>query len=117
MCLCLKYQILDYLVSFLYFGGCHCFLIVFCMYLKLPLLNFSTIEEEIFVGQEDDPELLDDFDFEQNEATAIKDKDVYKQKLKRRASQYKVHFIISQVNAIWFTFLFTYFKVYIHYVI
>jgi len=74
------------------------------MYLKLPLLNFSTIEEEIFVGQEDDPELLDDFDFEQNEATAIKDKDVYKQKLKRRASQYKVHFIISQVNAIWFTF-------------
>ncbi|CAO2182176.1 unnamed protein product [Urochloa humidicola] len=50
----------------------------------------GTVEEEIFVGQEDDPELLDDFDFEQNEDTAIKDKDVYKQKLKRRASQYKI---------------------------
>ncbi|RCV28355.1 hypothetical protein SETIT_5G399100v2 [Setaria italica] len=50
----------------------------------------GTVEEEIFVGQEDDPELLDDFDFEQNEDTPIKDKDVYKQKLKRRASQYKI---------------------------
>ncbi|KAL6840236.1 hypothetical protein ACP4OV_030046 [Aristida adscensionis] len=50
----------------------------------------GTIEEEIFVGQEDSPELLDDLDFEQNEVTAIKDKDVYKQKLKRRASQYKI---------------------------
>ncbi|KAF8716502.1 hypothetical protein HU200_026287 [Digitaria exilis] len=50
----------------------------------------GTVEEEIFVGQEDDPELLDDFDFEQNEDTSIKDKDVYKQKLKRRASQYKI---------------------------
>jgi hypothetical protein len=68
--------------------------------LKFSFLNFSTIEEEIFVGQEDDPELLDDFDFEQNEATPIKDKDVYKQKLKRRASRYKVHFFISQVNVI-----------------
>jgi len=58
--------------------------------LKFSFLNFSTIEEEIFVGQEDDPELLDDFDFEQNEATPIKDKDVYKQKLKRRASRYKI---------------------------
>ncbi|CAD6235694.1 unnamed protein product [Miscanthus lutarioriparius] len=56
----------------------------------LILRRECTIEEEIFVGQEDDPELLDDFDFEQNEATAIKDKDVYKQKLKRRASQYKI---------------------------
>uniref|UniRef100_A0A0A9DJH7 FCP1 homology domain-containing protein n=1 Tax=Arundo donax TaxID=35708 RepID=A0A0A9DJH7_ARUDO len=50
----------------------------------------GTVEEEIFVGQEDAPEVLDDFDFEQNEVTAIKDKDVYKQKLKRRASQYKI---------------------------
>jgi ubiquitin-like domain-containing CTD phosphatase 1 len=56
----------------------------------LSTLNFSTIEEEIFVGQEDSPELLDDLEFEQNEVTTIKDKDVYKQKLRRRASQYKV---------------------------
>ncbi|KAL6614087.1 hypothetical protein ACP70R_036357 [Stipagrostis hirtigluma subsp. patula] len=54
------------------------------------LTMVGTVEEEIFVGQEDSPELLDDLDFEQNEVTAIKDKDVYKQKLKRRASQYKI---------------------------
>jgi hypothetical protein len=63
---------------------------VICSFFYLSTLNFSTIEEEIFVGQEDSPELLDDLEFEQNEITAIKDKDVYKQKLRRRASQYKV---------------------------
>ncbi|KAK3166118.1 hypothetical protein QOZ80_1AG0041640 [Eleusine coracana subsp. coracana] len=50
----------------------------------------GTIEEEIFVGQEDSPELVDDFEFEQSEVTAIKDKDVYKQKLRRRANQYNI---------------------------
>jgi len=68
------------------------FMVIY-MSLKVVCCNFSTVEEEIFVGQEDDPELLDDFDFEQNEDTPIKDKDVYKQKLKRRASQYKVHLV------------------------
>ena len=77
---------------------------VICMSLKVVCCNFSTVEEEIFVGQEDDPELLDDFDFEQNEDTPIKDKDVYKQKLKRRASQYKVHLVGSQALAMSFTF-------------
>lgn len=64
------------------------------MSFKVICSNFRTVEEEIFVGQEDDPELLDDFEFEHNEDTAIKDKDVYKQKLKRRASQYKVHLVV-----------------------
>jgi hypothetical protein len=76
---------------------------VICISYKVVCSNFSTVEEEIFVGQEDDPELLDDFDFEQNEDTAIKDKDVYKQKLNRRASQYKVR-IVSQAPAISITF-------------
>lgn len=43
------------------------------------------------MDQEDDPEILNDYEIGQNEVTAIKDKDVYKQKLKRRASQYKVY--------------------------
>ncbi|BAB92447.1 CTD-like phosphatase domain-containing protein-like [Oryza sativa Japonica Group] len=50
----------------------------------------GTVEDEIFVDQEDDPEILNDYEIGQNEVTAIKDKDVYKQKLKRRASQYKI---------------------------
>jgi ubiquitin-like domain-containing CTD phosphatase 1 len=65
---------------------------VICIFLffNLSILNFSTIEEEILVGQEYFPELLDYFEFDQNEVTAIKDKDVYKQKLRQRAIQYKV---------------------------
>ncbi|KAL5222454.1 hypothetical protein ABZP36_027167 [Zizania latifolia] len=50
----------------------------------------GTVEDEIFVDQEDDPEILNDYEIDQNEVTAIKDKEVYKQKLKRRASQYKI---------------------------
>ncbi|XP_006646527.1 ubiquitin-like domain-containing CTD phosphatase [Oryza brachyantha] len=50
----------------------------------------GTVEDEIFMDQEDDPVILDDYEIGQNDATAIKDKDVYKQKLKRRASQYKI---------------------------
>ncbi|PNT73289.1 hypothetical protein BRADI_2g56587v3 [Brachypodium distachyon] len=58
-----------------------------------PSLKFSmigTVEEEILVDRPDDPEVLDDHELLQDEVTAIKDKDVYRQKLIRRAKQYKV---------------------------
>uniref|UniRef100_A0A0D9V8G8 protein-serine/threonine phosphatase n=1 Tax=Leersia perrieri TaxID=77586 RepID=A0A0D9V8G8_9ORYZ len=50
----------------------------------------GTPESELFVDQEDDPEILNDYEIGQDEVSAIKDKDVYKQKLKRRASQYEI---------------------------
>ena len=61
------------------------------MYCLAP--NFSTVEDEIFVDRPDDPEVLDDYEFFKDEVTAIKDNVLYKQKVKRRASQYKVYFL------------------------
>lgn len=39
------------------------------------------------------PEVIDDFELGQEEAVDIKDKEVNKQKLRRRANQYKVFFL------------------------
>lgn len=50
----------------------------------------STVEDEIFVDQVDSPEIVDDFEIGQEEAVDIKDKEVNKQKLRRRIEQYKV---------------------------
>lgn len=38
------------------------------------------------------PEIIDDFEFGQDEVVDIEDKDVNKQKLRRRIEQYKVSF-------------------------
>ncbi|EMS57136.1 Ubiquitin-like domain-containing CTD phosphatase [Triticum urartu] len=54
------------------------------------LTEVSTVEDEIFVDRPDDPEVLDDYEFFKDEVTAIKDNVLYKQKVKRRASQYKI---------------------------
>lgn len=50
----------------------------------------STVEDDIIVDQVDSPEIVDDFELGQDEVVDIKDKFVNKQKLKRRADQYKV---------------------------
>lgn len=42
----------------------------------------------------DSPEIIDDFELGQEEAVDIKDKEVNKQKLRRRVSQYKVCCIV-----------------------
>lgn len=58
-------------------------------------LNFDrTVEDEIIVDQVEDPEIVDDFELGQDEAVDIKDKEVNKQKLRRRIYQYKV--VITQ---------------------
>ncbi|KAF7024888.1 hypothetical protein CFC21_037155 [Triticum aestivum] len=54
------------------------------------LTMIGTVEDEIFVDRPDDPEVLDDYEFFKDEVTAIKDNVLYKQKVKRRASQYKI---------------------------
>ena len=69
--------------SFLFF-----FFYLFCDELDL---NFDrTVEDEIIVDQVEDPEIVDDFELGQDEAVDIKDKEVNKQKLRRRIYQYKV---------------------------
>lgn len=50
----------------------------------------STVENDIILDQVDAPEIMDDFELGQEEAVDIKDKDVNKQKLRRRIEQYKV---------------------------
>ena len=48
------------------------------------------MEDEIIVDQLESPEIVDDFELGQDEAVDIKDKEVNKQKLRRRIDQYKV---------------------------
>lgn len=49
----------------------------------------------------DSPEIIDDFELGQEEAVDIKDKEVNKQKLRRRASQYKVSCIVVYFKMRW----------------
>lgn len=44
------------------------------------------------MDQVDSPEIVDDFELGQDEVVDIKDKEVNKQKLRRRIDQYKVRF-------------------------
>lgn len=57
-------------------------------------INFNqtsrTVEDDIIIDPVDAPEIVDDFELGQDEAVDIKDKDVNKQKLRRRIDQYKV---------------------------
>lgn len=49
----------------------------------------------------DSPEIIDDFELGQEEAVDIKDKEVNKQKLRRRLSQYKVGCIVVYFKMWW----------------
>ncbi|CAN1288326.1 Ubiquitin-like domain-containing CTD phosphatase [Linum perenne] len=62
---------------------------------SLKMTMIGTVEDDIIVDQVDDPEIVDDFQLGQDEAIDIKDKEVNKQKLKRRVDQYKVLFLTS----------------------
>lgn len=57
---------------------------------SLKMTMIGTVEDEIFVGQVDAPEIVDDFELGQDEVVDIKDKEVNKQKLKRRIKHYKI---------------------------
>lgn len=48
------------------------------------------MEDEIILDQVDSPEIIEDFEFGQDEVVDIKDKEVNKQKLRRRIDQFKV---------------------------
>lgn len=51
------------------------------------------------MDQAESPEIVDDFELGKEEAVDIKDKEVNKQKLKRRIDQYKVSFdVLLNVN-------------------
>uniref|UniRef100_M8BD99 protein-serine/threonine phosphatase n=1 Tax=Aegilops tauschii TaxID=37682 RepID=M8BD99_AEGTA len=70
--------------------GCINQLLKVCKDASGILTEVSTVEDEIFVDRPDDPEVLDDYEIFKDEVTAIKDNVLYKQKVKRRASQYKI---------------------------
>ncbi|KAI3525626.1 hypothetical protein L1887_04551 [Cichorium endivia] len=57
---------------------------------SLKMTMIGTVEDDIIVDQVDAPEIVDDFEIGQDEAVDIKDKEVNKQKLRRRVDQYKI---------------------------
>ncbi|KAJ0879674.1 putative protein-serine/threonine phosphatase [Helianthus annuus] len=57
---------------------------------SLKMTMIGTVEDDIIVDQVDSPEIVDDFEIGQDEVVDIKDKEVNKQKLKRRIDQYKI---------------------------
>ncbi|KAJ0010468.1 hypothetical protein Pint_33262 [Pistacia integerrima] len=57
---------------------------------SLKMTMIGTIEDEIIVDPVESPEIIDDFELRQEEAVDIKDKEVNKQKLRRRVNQYKI---------------------------
>jgi ubiquitin-like domain-containing CTD phosphatase 1 len=59
--------------------------------LKSVLTFFSTVEDDIIVDQAESPEIVDDFELGKEEAVDVKDKEVNKQKLRRRIDQYKIN--------------------------
>eukprot|EP00268_Persea_americana_P052152 TRINITY_DN582_c6_g1_i1.p1 TRINITY_DN582_c6_g1~~TRINITY_DN582_c6_g1_i1.p1 ORF type:complete len:336 (-),score=72.87 TRINITY_DN582_c6_g1_i1:714-1721(-) len=56
---------------------------------SIKMTMIGTVEDDIIVDQVDAPEIVDDFELGQDEVVDIKDKEVNKQKLRRRISQYK----------------------------
>ncbi|KAK1321196.1 Ubiquitin-like domain-containing CTD phosphatase [Acorus calamus] len=56
---------------------------------SVKMTMIGTVEDDIIVDQVDAPEVIDDFELGQDEVTDIKDKEVNKQKLRRRVNQYK----------------------------
>uniref|UniRef100_A0A5B7BDA9 protein-serine/threonine phosphatase n=1 Tax=Davidia involucrata TaxID=16924 RepID=A0A5B7BDA9_DAVIN len=57
---------------------------------SVKMTMIGTVEDDIIVDQVDSPEIIDDFELGQDEAVEIKDKEVNKQKLRRRIAQYKI---------------------------
>ncbi|XP_072999979.1 ubiquitin-like domain-containing CTD phosphatase [Typha latifolia] len=57
---------------------------------SVKMTMIGTVEDDIVVDQVDSPEIIDDFELGQDEVVDIKDKDVNKQKLRRRITQYKI---------------------------
>jgi ubiquitin-like domain-containing CTD phosphatase 1 len=53
-------------------------------------IHILTVEDEILVDPVDAPEVLDDFELGDEETIDIKDREVNKQKLRRRIEQFKV---------------------------
>jgi len=64
--------------------------------------HYRTVEDDIIVDQVDSPEIVDDFELGQDEAVDIKDKEVNKQKLRKRIDQFKVSFKNFIVNKLYF---------------
>ncbi|KAI4296212.1 hypothetical protein L6164_036188 [Bauhinia variegata] len=57
---------------------------------SIKMTMIGTTEEDLIVDPVDSPEIIDDFELGQEEAVDIKDKEVNKQKLKRRINNYKI---------------------------
>lgn len=57
---------------------------------SLKMTMIGTVEDEIIVDPIDAPEIIDDFELGQDDVGEIKDKEVNKQKLRRRIEQYKI---------------------------
>ncbi|XP_058091187.1 ubiquitin-like domain-containing CTD phosphatase [Magnolia sinica] len=60
---------------------------------SLKMTMIGTVEDDIIVDQVDAPEIVDDFELGQDEVVDIKDKEVNKQKLRRRVNQYKIELL------------------------
>ncbi|CAI9103798.1 OLC1v1002356C1 [Oldenlandia corymbosa var. corymbosa] len=57
---------------------------------SLKMTMIGTVESDLVLEQMDAPEIMDDFELGQDEAVDIKDKEVNKQKLRRRIEQCKI---------------------------
>lgn len=58
---------------------------------SLKMTMIGTVEDDIIVDQAESPEIVDDFELGKEEAVDVKDKEVNKQKLRRRIDQYKIN--------------------------
>ncbi|KAF9690250.1 hypothetical protein SADUNF_Sadunf01G0176100 [Salix dunnii] len=57
---------------------------------SLKMTMIGTVEDDIIMDQVDSPEIVDDLELGQEEAVDIKDKEVNKQKLRKRIDQFKI---------------------------
>lgn len=57
---------------------------------SVKMTMIGTVEDDLIIDPIDSPEIVDDFELGQDEAVDIKDKEVNKQKLRRRIDQYKI---------------------------
>lgn len=57
---------------------------------SVKMTMMGTVEGDILVDPVESPEIIDDFELGQDEAVDIKDKEVNKQKLRRRIEQFKI---------------------------
>lgn len=58
-------------------------------------MRCRTVEDDIIIDPVDSPEIVDDFELGLDEIVDLKDKDVNKQKLRRRIDQFKVSCVIK----------------------